>query len=245
LAGKVAIITGASRGIGAATARVCAREGARVVVNYNRYREGAEAVAAAIIADGGEAITCQADVAQRGDVRQLVERTVEAFGRIDVLVNNAGVAQHVRSIMDVTEADWQRMLAVNLSGVLYTVQAVYPLMRAQGYGSIVNLASIGVRVGTIAGAHYAATKGGVVALTLSLAKEFGPHGVRINCVAPPLVETDMGRGAFTLIDRDEYVRGTPLRRIGTAEDVAEVVAFVASDRSAYLTGETIWVSGGR
>lgn len=245
LEGQTAIITGASRGMGAATARVFAREGARVLVNYQRQREAAEAIVAAIRAAGGEAVACQGDVAVRADVERLVERAVGEFGRVDVLVNNAGVAQHVRSIMDVSDADWQLMLAVNLTGVFHGVQAVLPRMRAQGRGCIVNLTTTGVRAGTIAGAHYAAAKGGVVALTRSLAKEIGPYGMRINCVAPPLVETDMGRRAYTLIDRDEYVRGTPLGRLATPEDVAEVVAFVASDRCAYLTGETIWLTGGR
>ncbi|MGI4975465.1 MAG: glucose 1-dehydrogenase [Janthinobacterium lividum] len=243
LEGKVAVVTGASKGIGAAIAKALAKEGAAVVVNYASSQAGADAVVEAITAAGGRAVAVQGDVSKAAEAQALVEAAVERFGRLDVLVNNSGVYAFA-PIEDVTEEEYRRMFDVNVLGVLLATQAA---ARHLGKGgSIVNISSAVVSVHPPTTVVYTATKGAVNAITGVLAKELAPRGIRVNVVSPGLVVTEGTHAAGVIGSEMEagFVAQTPLGRAGQPDDIAAVVAFLASDDARWVTGEEITASGG-
>lgn len=243
LAGKVAVISGAAspRGIGLATARLFAEHGAKVAI-LDLDGEAAQQAAAQLGA-GHRGLRCDvSDPASCGDAARGV---LAAFGQVDVLINNAGITQPVKT-MGITPADLERILAVNLNGVLYLSQAFIPHMRERRQGSIACMSSVSAQRGggIFGGPHYAAAKAGVLGLAKAMARELGPDGIRVNCVTPGLIQTDITGGKLTDEMRQEIVKGIPLGRLGRAEDVAGVYLFLASDLSAYVTGAVIDVNGG-
>lgn len=243
LTGKVALVTGASKGIGAAIAKSLAAQGAAVVVNYASSKSGADAVVAAIATAGGKAVAIQGDVSKAADAQALVEGTVKHFGRLDVLVNNSGVYEFA-PLEAITEEHFHRQFNVNVLGLLLTTQAAATHL---GEGSsIINIGSLVSRIVPAASAVYTATKGAVDAITGVLARELGPRKIRVNAVNPGMVETE---GAITagFIGSDfqaEAVTHTPLGRIGQPDDIASIVTFLASDDSYWLTGEHLFAGGG-
>jgi 3-oxoacyl-[acyl-carrier protein] reductase len=239
---RVALVTGGARGIGLACATELSRAGA-VVIIVDRLAREAEAAASAIIAAGGKAAAVTADLAQTPDVPRLVHEAAGRYGRIDILVNNAGVLNRTPT-EELTEEQWDRLMAINLKAVFFLTQAVLPVMVRQGSGAIVSLASLAARVGGIAaGVDYATSKAGVVGLTRTLARQYGPKGIRVNAVAPGVIMTEMTRPWPEEV-RQDFVARTPLKRLGTPEDVARVVAFLAGPDSGFITGATIDVNGG-
>ncbi|TQM09063.1 SDR family NAD(P)-dependent oxidoreductase [Pseudonocardia kunmingensis] len=237
LDGKIAIVTGAGQGIGRAIAEKLAGEGAAVVVsdvNGATAAETAEAV-------GGVALP--ADVTDRASVTAMVAQAHERFGRIDVLVNNAGWDK-AGPFVDSDPADWDRLIAINLYGVLHTSKAVLPLMAAQGRGAVVNIASDAGRVGSSGEAVYSAAKGGVIAFTKSTAREMARAQVNVNCVCPGPADTALFASFAGPRLREALVKAIPFRRLAEPGDVANAVAFLASDEAAYITGQTVSVSGG-
>jgi 3-oxoacyl-[acyl-carrier protein] reductase len=244
----VGIITGSASGIGAATAQLLAARGAKVVINYSKSQQDAEETAAACRAAGGEAILCQADVAQDADCKKLVQATLDAWGRIDGLVNNAGTTKIVphHDLDGLSADDFQRIYAVNVVGPYQMCRAVAPAMKAQGQGAIVNISSIAGVVGVGSSIAYAASKGALNTMTLSLARVLGPE-IRINTVCPGFVQGRwqqewLGEGYADRIKQEEAT--TPLGRAGTAEDMAEVaIMFLTS--CANVTGEVIMSDSGR
>ena len=239
---RVALVTGGARGIGLACATELSRAGA-VVIIVDRLAREAETAASAIIAAGGKAAAVTADLAQTRHIPRLVHEAVGRYGRIDILVNNAGVLNRTPT-EELTEEQWDRLMAINLKAVFFLTQAVLPVMVRQGSGAIVSLASLAARVGGIAaGVDYATSKAGVVGLTRTLARQYGPKGIRVNAVAPGVIMTEMTRPWPEEV-RQDFVARTPLRRLGTPEDVARVVAFLAGPDSGFITGATIDVNGG-
>ena len=239
---RVAIVTGAGRGIGRAVALGLAQEGARVVVNYSRSVEAAESVVQQIAERGGEAIAVQGDVADAAHVDGLVNAAVTRWGGVDILVNNAGVTRD-KLILRMTEADWDAVVDTNLKGAFLCAKAVAPRMVKQRSGVIVNIGSV---IGTAGGAgqvNYSASKAGLVGLTKSLAKELGGRNVRVNAVAPGFIETDMTQ-ALKEEHRETIRKQIPLERFGTGEDIANVVVFLCTDGAAYIQGDVITVDGG-
>jgi 2-hydroxycyclohexanecarboxyl-CoA dehydrogenase len=238
---RIAIVTGAGRGIGRGNAEKLTAEGATVVA-ADVDEETAAATAAAL---GGGALGLAADVSSRDAVETMVETVREHFGRIDVLVNNAGWDK-VGPFVDSDPADWDRIIAINLYGVLHTCKAVLPIMAEQGDGRVVNLASDAGRVGSSGEAVYSAAKGGVIAFTKAAAREMARHQVAVNCVCPG--PTDTALFASVTEDspklRDALIKAIPLRRLAQPTDLANAVAFLASDEAAYITGQTLSVSGG-
>ena len=242
LADRVALVTGGARGIGLACARGLARCGAAVVIADRLDKEG-EAAARAIQAEGGRAAFLAADLSRTAEIPRTVQDAGAAFGRIDILVNNAGILSEVPTDT-LTEGQWDRLMAINLKAVFFVTQAVLPWMVRQGGGSIVSLSSLAARVGGIAAAaDYATSKAGVIGLTRTLARQYGPRGIRVNAVAPGPIMTEMTRHWPQTV-LDDFIARIPLRRLGTAEDVARVVVFLAGPESGYLTGATIDVNGG-
>lgn len=239
---RCALVTGASRGIGRATAAALARNGWAVCVNYLECRGAAEELVSELLAQGRAALAVQADVADREAVERMVRAASETLGPVELLVNNAGIS-HQGLFQDVDDALWERMLAVNLTGPRNVIQAVLPHMLSEKRGCVVNISSIwGLRGGSCEVA-YACTKAALVGLTRSLALELAPSGIRVNCVAPGCIETDMVR-ALGEETRAMLVEETPLGRLGRPEDIAEAVAFLASDRAAFITGQVLTADGG-
>jgi 2-hydroxycyclohexanecarboxyl-CoA dehydrogenase len=239
LEGKIAIVTGAGQGIGRGIATKLAAEGATVVVT-DINEDTAKETAATI---GGVGI--RTDVTSRESVEAMVEQVMRQFGRIDVLVNNAGWDKS-GPFVDSDPADWDRIIAINLYGVLHTSKAVLPIMAAQGAGSVVNLASDAGRVGSSGEAVYSAAKGGVIAFTKATAREMARHQVNANCVCPGPTDTALfaSVGGDNPKLREALTKAIPFRRLAQPEDLANVVAFLASDEAAYVTGQTVSVSGG-
>jgi 3-oxoacyl-[acyl-carrier protein] reductase len=245
LQGQVAIVTGASSGIGRATAEALARQGACVGVNYCKNRAGAEQAVEAIGKMGGEAVALRADVTRAEEVRALVAAVRERWGRIDILVNNAGDLIARRTLADMTEDHWDRVMALNLKSAFLCCQAVWEEMAARKSGCIVNVSSIAARNGGGPGAAcYAAAKGGLLTYTKALAKELAPHGVRVNGVAPGVIATPYHERYSPPELFQKYVATIPLGRAGTSEETADVIVFLASPAARYITGETIEVNGG-
>ncbi|PYO18939.1 MAG: hypothetical protein DMD88_16420 [Candidatus Rokuibacteriota bacterium] len=252
LKGQVAIVTGAGRGIGRATALELTRMGADIVV-AELDRAGAERTAAEVKGLGGRASVVPTDVTSRADLAAMVERTRAEFGRIDVLVNNAGIYQ-AAAPLDITEAHWDAVMNVNAKGVFFACQAVLPTMIAQKRGSIISLASMAGKIGNRNNLPYNASKAVVISITKSLALAHARDGIRVNCVCPGFVETDMWtvvareQGALLGLPPEEFTRQrraqVPLGRLERPEDVANVIAFLAGSRAAYMTGQAISVDGG-
>ncbi len=244
LAGKVALITGASKGIGAAIAEALAAAGAAVAVNYSSSRAGADAVVSRITANGGKAVAVQGDVAKTDDVRRLFAETTAALGRVDILVNNAGI-YHMAPLADVSLDDFRRQFDINVFGLLSASQAAAAQFGSQG-GSIINISSVVARITPPGSSIYSATKGAVDAITRVLAKELGPQAVRVNAISPGLVNTE-GTQSAGIIGSDfekGAVAGTSLGRTGQVDDIASVAVFLASSDAKWVTGEVISVSGG-
>jgi 3-oxoacyl-[acyl-carrier protein] reductase len=235
LKGHTALVTGASRGIGAAIALALARAGASVAVNYRERAADAETVVAKIAASGGHAIAIAADVSQSADVAAMVGRVTEALGPIDILINNAGMAI-VRGVDDLTEAEFDLTISVNLKSAFLCTQAVLPAMRARQWGRIVNISSGAARGAGAIGVHSNASKAGMEGLTRGYAARLVKQGITVNAVAPSLIETDMMRG------RTDLARNIPLGRMGQADEVAQSVLMVLGN--AYMTGQTVLLNGG-
>lgn len=244
LAGKTAVVTGASKGIGAGIAKAFAAEGANVVVNYARAKEDAERIATEIKKAGGKAIAVQADVSKQADVDRLFAETTKAFGTVDILVNNAGVYEFA-PIDQITEDSYRRMFDLNVLGTVLSTQAALKSMNGNG-GSIINLSSIVSLTPPPGGSIYSATKGAVDVITRTLALELGPRKIRVNSLSPGLVETEGTRTAGTTDGdfKNIAVSRTPLGRVGQPDDIAKVAVFLASDDSAWMTGEVVPVAGG-
>ena len=242
LKGKVAIITGAAspRGIGKAMARTFAEHGAKVVI-ADLSREAAEAAAQEL---GAEHLGLACDVTRKGDCERVAAETISRYSAIDILVNNAGITQPLK-ILDIKPENYDAVLDVSLRGTLYMSQAVIPQMIAQSSGSIVCISSVSAQRGggIFGGPHYSAAKGGVLGLARAMARELGPHNVRVNSVAPGLIQTDMTGGKIAEM-KDEILKGIPLNRLGDPVDVANCCLFLASDLSSYVTGITLDVNGG-
>ncbi|UVO35542.1 SDR family oxidoreductase [Bradyrhizobium arachidis] len=247
LSGKTAIISGAAspRGIGLATARRFVSEGARVAI---LDIDGVSAEAAAKSLDpisGGAHLGLACNVADRESCAKAVDAAASAFGHIDILINNAGISQPVK-LLEITSSDWDRIQDVNLKGVLFLSQAVVPHMRQRKSGSIACMSSVSAQRGggIFGGPHYSAAKAGVLGLAKAMARELGPDGIRVNCVTPGLIGTDITAGKLTDEMKAKILEGIPLGRLGEAADVAGIYTFLASDLSAYVTGAVIDVNGG-
>ncbi len=244
LNGKVAVVTGASKGIGAAIAKRLAADGASVVVNFASSRQGAEKVVSEITNGGGKAIAVGASVAKEAEVEALFAETRKVFGKVDILVNNAGVYGFA-PLEQITADEYRRQYDTNVLGLLITTRAALPLFPAEG-GSVINISSVVSTLAPPATSVYASTKGAVDTITKTLAKELGPRGIRVNAINPGLVITE-GAQAAGIVDSDferAAVAATPLGRAGRPEDIAPPVAVLASDDARWITGETIFVSGG-
>jgi 3-oxoacyl-[acyl-carrier protein] reductase len=235
LGGHIALVTGASRGIGAAVVLALAAAGASVAVNYRERADDARAVVAKIAASGGRAIAVAADVSQSADVATMIDHVTNALGPIDILINNAGMAI-VRGVDDLTEAEFDLTISVNLKSAFLCTQAVLPSMRARQWGRIVNISSGAARGAGAIGVHYNASKAGMEGLTRGYAARLVKEGITVNAVAPSLIETDMMRG------RTDLARNIPLGRMGQADEVAQAVLMVIGND--YMTGQTILLNGG-
>ena len=246
LSNQTALITGASSGIGAATARLFALLGARVAIGYNHNSQGAAAVQDSIKQSGGTAISIHADMLLTAEIHRLVKETAAELGPIDILVNNAGSLVERLTFDKMTEARWDEVIDLNLKSAMLAAQAVAPAMIERKRGSIVNIVSIAGRNGGGPGAGaYATAKGGLITLTKALAKEFAPHGIRVNAVSPGVIDTPFHEVFSTPEMMANFVKGIPMGRVGTSQEVANVIAFLASEASSYIAGETIEVNGGQ
>jgi 3-oxoacyl-[acyl-carrier protein] reductase len=244
LTGKVAVVTGASKGIGAAIAKSLGAEGASVVVNYSSSKDEAARVVSDITESGGRAVAVKANLSRKAEIDQLFAETKKAFGQVDILVNNAGIYEF-SPLEDVTEEHFHKQFNLNVLGLLLATQAAARQFNPKG-GSIVNISSVVSTLGVPAAAVYSGTKGAVDAITRSLAKELGPRGIRVNAINPGMVETEGVRAAGIAESdmRKQVEAQTPLGRIGQPQDIATAALFFASSDSAWLTGETLTIAGG-
>jgi len=244
LTGKVAVVTGASKGIGAAIAKQLAADGAQVVVNYSTSREGADKVVKDIEKAGGKATAVHASVSDEADVHTLFDEARKAYGKVDILVNNAGVYGFA-SLDQVTVDEYRRQSDTNVLGLLLTTKAALPLFPVEG-GSVINISSVVSSLAPAASSVYSSTKGAVDTITRALAKELGPRKIRVNAINPGLVVTEGTHtaGIVGSAFEEQAVATTPLGRAGQPEDIAPPVSFLASDDARWITGETIFVSGG-
>ena len=243
-AGKVAIVTGAGRGMGKATALTLARDGAAVLVNDVR-RELAQAVVQEIKAAGGQALAYVADVSDEAQVQAMVDATVARFGTVDILVNNAGILRATTPLETIPWEEWELMLRVNVTGVFLCTKAVLPIMKEKRSGKIVNVSSsAGRTTSTFGGAHYTTSKAAVLGLSRHTAREAAPYNINVNAVTPGSMDTEMVRELATPEHMEQERQNIPLRRLGTAQDEANLVAFLCSESSSYITGATIDINGG-
>ena len=246
LAGKVALVSGASSGIGAATARLLAAQGARVAIGFHQNKKGALEVLESIAAAGGTAVAAVGDFRKTAEINSVVNQVVKEFGPIDILVNNAGSLVQRMPIRDMSEAMWDDVIALNLKSAVFASKAVAPAMIERRRGAIVNIVSIAGHNGGGPGAGtYATAKAGLTSFTKSLAKELAPHGVRVNAVSPGVIDTPFHEVFSTPEMIAGFVKTIPLGRVGTSEECANVIAFLASDAASYVVGETIEVNGGQ
>ena len=243
---KVAIVTGGASGIGGATARALAESGVKVVVNYHRNQGGADAIVAAIRQGGGQAVAVRADVRLSAECGALAAAATSQFGPVDILVNNAGSLAGRQRILDLTEEQWDEALDLNLKSAYLCTRAVAKSMMDRKTGAIVHVSSVaGRNGGTLPGAaHYVAAKAGLIAFSKNLAKEMAPHNVHVNAVCPGVIDTPFHKSSLTPDVVKNIVAAIPLGRLGTAEEVARVIAFLCSTEASYLCGETIEVNGG-
>ena len=237
------LITGASRGIGAACARRFARDGWKVAVHYYKSEAEALALAEELRAAGAEAVPVRGDLSDPAQAARAVEAAQAALGHLDALVCNAGVALPVQLLTDTTDDQWRRVMGIDLDGVFHTLRAAIPGMVSRKRGAIVTISSMWGVTGGSCEAPYSAAKAGVIGLTKALAKELGPSGIRVNCVAPGAIETDM-TAFLTREDRAALAEETPLGRMGAPEEVAEAVRFLAGEEARFITGQVLRVDGG-
>ncbi len=242
LSNKVAIITGGAAGIGRAITKTLAAYGAKVVINYNRSAEAAESLKQEIEAAGGEALIVQADISKFVDAEKLVAATIERFGTINILVNNAGITDDAL-ILRMSENQFDRVIDTNLKGVWNVTKNAAKTLLKSGYGRVINISSVSGVLGNAGQTNYSAAKAGVIGLTKALAREFASREVTVNAVAPGFIETDMTRKLSDDV-RNQWQAQIPLKRFGQDTEVAEVVAFLASPLGAYITGHTLEVDGG-
>lgn len=240
LTGRVAVVTGASRGIGRAVARELATSGARVLAGAREQH--ADAVAAEITAGGGTAHAVSVDVMDSASIRRMISTALDRFGRVDVLVNNAGIARD-QLLVRMKRDEWDAVLATNLTAAFTCAQAALRPMLKQRFGRIINISSVVGQMGNAGQANYAASKAGVIGLTKSLAREVASRGITVNVVAPGMIDTEMTR-AVMQASREAWASKIPLGRLGTPEEVAAAVGFLASDKAAYITGQVVCVNGG-
>ncbi len=242
LKGKIAVITGAGRGIGKAIALQFAQYGSKVVVNYRSSIAQVEELLSIIKNNGGEAIAIQADISREEDAKRLVEETVKHFGRLDVLVNNAGITKD-NLLMRMTEQDFDSVIDTNLKGTFFCTKHAATVMLKQRSGKIINISSVVGITGNVGQTNYAASKAGVIGMTKAAARELSSRGITVNAVAPGFIETDMTEGLSDKI-KEATIANIPLKRYGTAGEVAGAVSFLASEAANYITGQVLLVDGG-
>ncbi len=245
--GNIALVTGGSRGIGRAIVELLAGRDYRVMFTYRNNQAQADAVVATVAAAGGEARALRADVADAGCAPQVIQSVIDAWGRIDVLVNNAGTHLPGVTIADTPAAEWDRIIRTNLYGPFHLVQAVLPHMRGQGSGNIVNISSNVTQRFPASYGAYTISKSALDTMTRILSKEEGPNGIRVNAVAPGPIRTDMLAEALDGLDSEKaraFTASVPLRRAGEPAEIAEAVAFLVSDAASYMTGQVVYVNGG-
>ena len=239
---KTVIVTGASKGIGAATAILFAQKGYNVVINYNDSYESASLLCRSLVSNGYSVMTHKANVANRLEVELMVKETLYKFGSLDVIVNNAGIAFE-GLITDTDEIDFDKIIDVNLKGVFNCCKAVIPSMVSQQSGKIINISSMWGQVGASCEVAYSAAKAGVIGLTKALAKELAPSGITVNAIAPGLIETSMNSN-LSIEELNEFVENIPLGRMGSADEIAAAIEFLSSDKADYITGQILGINGG-
>ncbi|AXU50842.1 elongation factor P 5-aminopentanone reductase [Clostridioides difficile] len=239
---KTVLITGGARGIGKAMSKAFAKEGYNVLVNFNKSENGAKELYTILNEKNFSVKLFKADISNREDVEDMVDYCIKEFGGLDVLVNNAGVSQD-KLFIDITDEDWDNMMNINLKGSFYCSQAALKYMISEKKGNIINISSIWGISGASCEVHYSITKAGIIGMTKALAKEVGPSNIRVNSIAPGVINTDMLSG-YNEEDIDVLVEETPLMRLGTPEDIANCAIFLASDKSNFITGQVISPNGG-
>lgn len=239
---KIVLITGASKGIGCAIAKRFASDKYVVVINYNKSEASALSLSNEIIAAGGTAMCCKADVSNADYVKKMINEIINKFGTVDILINNAGIS-YEGLLNDTTDEIWNNIIATNLTGVFNCTKAVLPYMINQKKGKIINISSIWGICGASCEVAYSASKSGVIGFTKALAKEIGPSGVTVNCIAPGIIDTEMNSN-LTEQDKKDFVEELPISRMGTVKDIADTVFFLCSDSADYITGQVLAVDGG-
>ncbi len=239
---KTILITGSSKGIGAATAILFAQKGYNVVINYNDSYESASLLCRSLVSNGYSVMTHKANVANRLEVELMVKETLYKFGSLDILVNNAGVT-HQALVSETDEVDFDRIMDINLKGTFNCCKAVIPSMVSQKSGKIINISSMWGQVGASCEVAYSASKAGIIGLTKALAKELAPSGITVNAIAPGLIETGMNSN-LTIEELTDFVSTIPLERMGSADEIAAAIEFLASENADYITGQVLGINGG-